>query len=126
MNAQINWLNTSPAWGMEAAEHNTTSSATLSKLAAHNDLGVRTAVAENPNTLLSTVMRLAQDQCVDLRYAIAENHQMDGHVLRLLLADDNPYVAHRAERTLARCANEANIVSLPVVPGISDRLKLVG
>jgi len=123
MTAQSNWRKASTAWGMEAAEHAETSSATLTKLALHKDARVRTAVAENPNTLLTTVMRLAQDRCVDLRYTIAENHQMDRIVLCLLLLDDNPYVAHRAERTLMRCANALNSQTLPIVPDVQRRLK---
>ncbi|MFX9688500.1 hypothetical protein ABTO93_20100, partial [Acinetobacter baumannii] len=38
----------------------------------------------------------------DVRFAIAENHNADEEVLRMLTEDENPYVAHRAVKTLQR------------------------
>jgi hypothetical protein len=102
MAAQINWLNSTPSWGKEVAEHPSTSVPTLIQLAGHTDVEVRTAVADHRNTPLVTVMALAQDESADLRYAIAENHNIHADVLSMLAHDDNPFVAHRAKKTLER------------------------
>lgn len=102
MTDQINWLNSSSAWGKEVAEHPDTSSDALTALAAHADVEVRAAVADHRNTAVETLLILAQDESADLRYAIAENHNIPSAVLIMLTEDDNPFVAHRAIKTLNR------------------------
>jgi hypothetical protein len=56
---------------------------------------------------------VAKDESVDLKYAIAENHNIDVDVLIMLTKDDNPFVAHRAKKTLERIAT-ASLVAFPV------------
>lgn len=114
MAIQINWLNATPLWGKEVAEHPDTSIEALRELARHADVEVRIAVAEHRKTLLETVIVLAHDESVDLRYAMAENHNIHGDVLDILAHDDNPFVAHRAQKTLRRVRG-ASIVAFPAV-----------
>lgn len=114
MAIQINWLNATPSWGKEVAEHPDTSIEALRELARHADVEVRVAVAEHRSTLLETVIVLAQDESVDLRYAIAENHNTHGDVLDILTHDENPFIAHRAQKTL-RHIRGGSIVVFPVV-----------
>ena len=120
MAAQINWLNSTSGWGIEVAEHHDTSADALRELALHSDVGVRTAVADNQNTQLETVMQLAQDADLDLRYAIAENHNIDQIVLNMLAGDSNPFVAHRAKKTLARVQGTSTLPCLIV--GVRPKL----
>jgi len=114
MATQMNWLEVTSLWGKEVAEHPSTSIDALRKLAAHADVEVRTAVADHRDTPLETVMLLAQDESVDLRYAIAENHNSHANVLSMLAQDDNPFVAHRARKTLERVCGHS-ILAFPVV-----------
>ncbi len=116
MAAQINWLNSTSAWGREVAEHPDTSFAALRELAGHADVEVRTAVADNRYTPFETVMMLAQDESADLRYAIAENHNIHADVLSMLADDDNPFVAHRAKKTLERVQGSSTMAFPPLKP----------
>lgn len=109
-------------WVMQAAENSSTAVDILSMLAESCNVDVRMAVADNGNALLETTMMLAQDESVDLRYQLAESHNIDESVLKLLVEDPNPYVAHRAKKTLARLAGGAtNVVyaAPKVVPIVS-------
>lgn len=124
MMAQINWLRTSSLWGKEVAENPDTSSDTLSKLAAHADVEVRIAVADQRNTPFVTVMLLAQDLHADLRYAMAENHNLHTDVLNMLSNDGNPFVAHRAKKTMARCLIEATTKPTLVVKQQKSTFKI--
>jgi len=114
MTTEINWRKSTPSWGKELAEHQDTSSYTLGELAAHADIDVRTAVADQKHTLRATMMILAKDVSADLKYAIAENHNIHADVLNMLTEDDNPFVAHRARRTLERVRISA-LVPFPVI-----------
>jgi hypothetical protein len=114
MPAQIDWLKCTSSWGKQVAEHPDTSSKALTALATHADIEVRIAVADHSNTIPETVMMLAQDQCADLRYAIAENHNIHVDVLNMLAEDDNPFVAHRARKTLERIPG-GSIEAFPAV-----------
>jgi hypothetical protein len=114
MAAQINWRNCKSAWGKEVAEHASTSIDALIELAQHADVEVRTAVADHGSTPLETLMTLAQDESADLRYAIAENHNVHTDVLIILADDDNPFVAHRARKTLNRIRS-ASVLEFPIV-----------
>jgi hypothetical protein len=109
-----------PSWGKQVAEHPDTSSDALMSLAAHADVEVRTAVADHPSTLLETALLLAQDVDADLRYAMAENHNIHADVLIILAEDDNPFVAHRAKKTLARIQALSMLVQQP------PKLELLG
>ena len=86
----------------QAAEHPFTPSHVLHKLAKSKDITVRTAVADHANTSIETILFLTKDHSEDLRYALAENHNLDIQALKILSEDENPYVSHRAKKTLAR------------------------
>jgi hypothetical protein len=100
----------------------------LDKLALSSCENVRRQVAENPATNLATLMLLlgdkspevrlaltynrflpatylewlSRDESDDLRFAMAENPHIPSHILESLSQDSNPYVANRAQKTLAR------------------------
>lgn len=74
----------------------------LEKLAMHYSAEVREAVSDNPGLSTDILRLLAQDESVDVRYAIAENHNAPSNVLYELCEDDNPYVSHRAKKTIER------------------------
>ena len=114
MMTEINWRKSTPSWGKELAEHPDTSTYALSALAAHDDLAVRTAVADQKNMSCETMMILAKDTSVDLKYAIAENHNIHADVLTMLAEDDSPFVAHRAQQTLERIRTYI-LVAFPVI-----------
>jgi hypothetical protein len=65
---------------------------------------VRIALTENEQILPLLAPDLARDKSSDVRFALAENHSTPRPVLEYLLADENPYVAARAARTLNRSA----------------------
>ena len=71
-----------------------------------NASSVRLAVAENASAHHCLIERAVEDICVDVRYGLAENPHLPTHLLRKLAVDENPYVACRAERTLARVLRE--------------------
>lgn len=104
----------------QLAEHHATSAQTLDQLASSTDAEVRTAVADNKNAHLDTIMRLTGDSNADLRYAMAENHNLAPAVLHALVEDTNPFVSHRARKTLARLAQE------PSVPNVKSILRVIG
>ena len=75
----------------------------LSGLAAGNcESQILMDIGDHVTTSLEALMILARDQSVDVRFALAENHNIDESVLNRLLEDANPYVADRAQKTLAR------------------------
>ncbi len=74
----------------------------LEKLAQHDCPEVREAVSDNPGLSIDILRNLAQDECLDVRFAIAENHNAPSNVLYELCEDDNPYVSHRARKTIER------------------------
>lgn len=96
---------TTSRWIMHVAEDGNTRSDVLEQLAYNHNAEVRMAVADNPNTTLDVLRLLAKDEDADVRYAVAENHNIDMGILDMLAEDDNPYVADRAHRTIARLNN---------------------
>jgi len=74
----------------------------LERLAAHPLAEIRAAVSDNINTPLYTIWLLARDLDADVRYQIAENHRFPEALIGSLIDDENPYVAGRAQKTLAR------------------------
>ena len=98
-------------WVLRAAGNPATPIDVLCRLAESCNVDVRMAVADNTSAPLETVLMLAQDESVDLRYQIAENHNVHEDVLRLLCDDSNPYIAHRANKTIARLATGVAKVS---------------
>lgn len=63
---------------------------------------VRIALVDNIHTPEHVMLRLATDEHVDVRYAVADNASSPWTALLLLENDDNPYIADRARRTMAR------------------------
>lgn len=88
------------------AEHPRAHSATLSRLANHEDAQVRASVAENMNTSMKTIWKLVRDPSPDVRLRIAESYTVPIAILRVLAEDENPYVAVRAQKTLLRLMRE--------------------
>ena len=101
-------------WVMQAAENPSTPADILGMLAESCNVEVRMAVGDNGNASLETMMILVEDESADLRYQLAENHNVHESVLELLSKDSNPYVARRAQKTLARMEASAAVV-VPVV-----------
>jgi hypothetical protein len=79
--------------------HNTPPDILIS-LAEDGNCDVRIAVAENPGTPQEVVHQLSCDESTDVRYALAENPNLSVEILEKLTEDPNPYVSHRAQRTL--------------------------
>lgn len=75
---------------------------TLKRLARHQSSEIRQAVAEHHQLDDETVDLLKRDAHTDVRYSLAENHTVPPEILTELSADENPYVAHRAETTRRR------------------------
>lgn len=82
------------------AENPAASLALLQTLAKDECPEVKMAIAENPQTPLGLLECLAEDEQADVRYAIAENPNMPISLLLRLTDDANPYISHRAQRTL--------------------------
>ncbi len=60
------------------------------------------SVAEEGNASNDILWLLVEDPNPDVRFCLAENYHIDADILRKLSEDDNPYVAHRAQKTLMR------------------------
>ncbi len=65
---------------------------------------------DHETTPIEVQALLATDENPDVRYALAENHNIDKSVLSMLVGDPHPYVAHRAQQTLARLEDQTRIV----------------
>jgi hypothetical protein len=98
-----------------------TAAITLAGLASHPDSRVRLAVADNKGTPIEIIRKLAADESDDLRFALAENHNIAIDVLLTLAQDKNPYVAVRAERTLARI-QKARLSAFQSYPIVAKRI----
>jgi len=48
------------------------------------------------------IWMLIEDPNPDVRFALAENYNIDEKMLEALTKDENPYVCHRARKTLSR------------------------
>lgn len=93
------------------AENPSTMPSTLTRLADHPDPAVKIAVACNASTPAEAVQKLANDESLDVRYAIAENANSSQELIALLCEDENCYVAHRAQRTVARLSPKVTLTS---------------
>ena len=93
------------------AENPRSGAETLRKLAGNESVSVRAAVAENYDAPADVHRQLAQDECVDVRFAVAENANLPPDILEILIRDDNPYVAHRAQTTLTRLEEKTRQVT---------------
>jgi hypothetical protein len=93
------WLNRQSA--DNSMQHRKTN--ILSRLAAGNcQTQILMDIGDHLTTSLEALMILTQDESADVRFALAENHNIDESVLNRLVDDTNPYVAYRAQKTLAR------------------------
>jgi hypothetical protein len=81
-------------------ENHKTPTEILITLAVDDNTEVRIAVAENPGTPQEIIHQLCCDDSVDVRYSLAENPNLPVEILEKLIEDSNPYVSHRAQRTL--------------------------
>jgi hypothetical protein len=88
------------------AENSRTGESTLADLSYQAIAEIRIATAGNSQTPLASIMMLIQDDNPDVRYSMAENSQIPGPALAILAQDDNPFVKFRAEKTIARIADQ--------------------
>ncbi len=77
---------------------------TMHVLLRDNNSDVRLALTQNENIPTSLLVLLAYYSSADVRYGMAENARLPQAILSTLTEDENPYVANRARRTLARLA----------------------
>jgi len=81
-------------------ENHQTPSEVLQKLASDEHPEVRAAVGENHMTPQEVLEQLACDEHLDVRYSLTENCNLPLAILSRLAEDENPYVSHRARRTM--------------------------
>ncbi len=96
------------------AENRHTPASVLARLAADENPEVRLAVVSNPSTPFPSLFILSKDPSCDVRYGIAEDAGAPAWILNSLVFDENPYVADRAETTIARlrcCTNLAMFIA---------------
>jgi len=77
-------------------------SSSLSALARSCDEDMKCMLAEYSTLPGELFEILGADENLDIKYRIAENYACPVHVLVTLAEDENPYVAHRAKKTLCR------------------------
>ena len=82
------------------AENAKTPADVLTVLSTDEHPEVRIAVAENVGTPSHLLAVLVRDDHTDVRYALAENPLLAVELLVQLSEDENPYVSHRAMKTL--------------------------
>lgn len=108
---------------VRVAENQNACSQTLTRLAMHEDFEVRMAVAENPNCPSICLEMLIDDRCADVRFRLAENPNAPISVLYKALKDENPYVSHRARKTLARILTNTITLSAQMMTHESEMNK---
>lgn len=74
----------------------------LQHIAHHPFSEIRALVADNSKAPVEVLWALAADADVNVRYELAENPRVPREILGHLSNDDNPYVACRAQKTMAR------------------------
>ncbi|HEY9871599.1 MAG TPA: hypothetical protein V6D08_20750 [Candidatus Obscuribacterales bacterium] len=85
----------------------------LDLLCADPSVEVRCALASNAHISRHVAVRLVNDGDATVRYACAENNLLDEELLLELAEDENPYVAHRAMKTLRNKALNASDSAMP-------------
>lgn len=89
----------------------------LRKLFSSSTHEGKLAIIDSLSTSFEAHMKLAEDEHLDVRYALAENHNVSRAVLNKLKSDTNPYVAHRAAKTLERIQlNDTEFLSWRACP----------
>ena len=83
------------------------------KLVDHPSVEVRETVADYAYGDTEIMRQIMRNAPADLLFAIAENHNMPEEILEALAeADDqNPYIVHRAQKTLRRCRESQSKVA---------------
>lgn len=76
----------------------------LERLSRDQNIDVRIAVGWNPKTPPSILWKLALDCHVDVRFSLADNANTASMILIWLSEDENPYIAHRALKTMEAVA----------------------
>ncbi len=85
------------------------------------------SVAEDATASDDILWLLVEDPNPDVRFCLAENYNIDAAMLKALSEDDNPYVAHRAQKTLMRMQSPAGkVVDRDFGSGESNRLRKSG
>ncbi|MBI5175146.1 MAG: hypothetical protein SFV17_23965 [Candidatus Obscuribacter sp.] len=106
-NHQSNWTRVGKVEKLRMAKANLISHELLKTLALDEDSEVRAAVADRGNLSSQIQTILCLDECPDVRFLIAEDPATALSILRRLSQDENPYVAHRAQKTLFSLSREA-------------------
>lgn len=84
-------------------------------------------VAEDANASEEILWLLVEDPHPDVRFCLAENYNIDTAILEALSEDENPYVAHRAQKTLMRLQSPAGkVVDQNFGTGESNRFRKSG
>ncbi|MBX9950890.1 MAG: hypothetical protein K2Y39_17090 [Candidatus Obscuribacterales bacterium] len=96
------WRELSVHTALRLIDHPYTPAFVLMELSQHPSPEVRAQVVDHPNTPRQAVLNLIRDQCIDVRLSLAECYHLGVSILEILVDDDNPYVANRAEITLQR------------------------
>lgn len=104
---QEEWKSVSRVMKLRMARAPLVSRELLRILALDEDADVRLAVAERGDLSSQLQTILCLDKSPDIRFVIAEDPATAVSILRRLSQDENPYVAHRAQRTLFALAREA-------------------
>lgn len=103
------------------AENSNTHVATLTRLVRHHALRVRISLSEHPALPEPLYAILSQDAHADIRFALAENFHVPTAVLETLAADENPYVAARAGKTLEKLTAPATVPAVVLQADFAKR-----
>lgn len=94
---------------LQVSEHENTSPSILELLSKHSDPDIRCAVAVHRNTSIPVLHKMVLDEDPTVRYQLAECIHIEPEILAFLCEDENPYVACRAFKTLARLKAEEGL-----------------
>ncbi len=84
------------------------------------------SMAEEADATVDILWMLVEDQNPDVRFCLAENYNLDATMLEKLSEDENPYVAHRAQKTLMRMQSPAGKVVDRDFGGSENRIRKSG
>lgn len=83
------------------AENRSTPIQTLERLSQDVNVDVRIGLGCNQNAPPALRWKLAFDDHLDVRFSLADNANTPLLILVWLSSDDNPYIAHRANKTIS-------------------------
>ncbi len=85
------------------------------------------SVAEEGTASPDILWLLVDDPNPDVRFCLAETYDIDADILKILSEDENPYVAHRANKTMMRLQSPAGkVVDQDFGSGEINRLRKSG